>query len=321
MSSDDLALLERQFGSARAFVEQYERAAGPARTLEGTFQLGDWLDPSAPPENPFEALTSPVLVADAYFAHSAARLAHIAGLLGRTDDVQRFETLTDAVRRAFAARYIDAAGRLRDDTQTAYSLAIAFGLFPDAETAERGGERLAELVRSAGGRIATGFAGTNLVSDALTESGHLDEAYLLLSTDENPSWLYPVSMGATTIWERWDSMLPDGTVNPGDMTSFNHYALGAVASWLHRVAAGIEATSPGFRTIRFAPRPGGGLTSAGASHITPYGLAEIDWELDADGGMQVRAVVPAGTSAVLEIAGHEAVALEVGEQTLRFPAA
>jgi alpha-L-rhamnosidase len=110
-------------------------------------------------------------------------------------------------------------------------------------------------------------------------------------------------MGATTIWERWDSMLPDGTVNPGTMTSFNHYALGAVADWLHRVVGGLAPAEPGYRCIRFAPRPGGGLTSASARHLTPYGEAAIDWHLD-DGELRVRVKVPVGARGLLDLQGR-----------------
>src|SRR5690606_22868655 len=115
---------------------------------------------------------------------------------------------------------------------------------------QRLGDRLADLVREDGYRIGTGFVGTPIVCDALTATGHLDAATRLLTQTENPSWLYPVTMGATTIWERWDSMLPDGTINPGQMTSFNHYALGAVADWMHRVVAGLAPLEPGYRSMR-----------------------------------------------------------------------
>ena len=116
-----------------------------------------------------------------------------------------------------------------------------------------------------GYRIPTGFAGTPFVLDALTSTGHLDEAYRLLLQRECPSWLYPVTMGATTIWERWDSMLPDGTINPGEMTSFNHYALGAVADWMHRTIGGIAPLEPGYSKVLIAPQPGGGIRWARSS--------------------------------------------------------
>ena len=119
-----------------------------------------------------------------------------------------------------------------------------------------------ELVRAKRHHVATGFLGTPLICDALTSAGAVDDAYQLLRQTECPSWLYPVTMGATTVWERWDSMLPDGSVNPGEMTSFNHYAFGAVADWMHRVIGGLAPAAPGYRELRIEPRPGGGLTWA-----------------------------------------------------------
>ncbi len=137
------------------------------------------------------------------------------------------------------------AGRIDSDAITVYALAIVFDLL-DEPTRQLAGDRLATLVADNGHHIATGFAGTPYVCDALTSTGHLDDAYRLLLQQECPSWLYPVTMGATTIWERWDSMLPDGTINPGQMTSFNHYALGAVADWMHRIIGGITPVEPGY---------------------------------------------------------------------------
>ena len=143
-------------------------------------------------------------------------------------------------------------------------------------------------MRRAGHRISTGFAGTPFVNDALTATGHLDDAYALLLQRDAPSWLYAVTMGATTIWERWDSMHPDGSINPGEMTSFNHYALGAVADWMHRSVAGLAPLEPGYRRILVAPQPGGGLTWAEASLETPYGPAAVRWDLD---GSELRVEV------------------------------
>ena len=316
----DEGILHRQYESAKAWIDEVERATGPTRIVDNSLQLGDWLDPAAPPENPLHAMTEASLVATAYYAYSARRLAAIAELLAETEDATKYGALADDVAAAFAGRYFSPEGRAASDTQTAYSLISAFGLYPDAESRRAGDARLAELVRESGGRIATGFAGTPVVSDALTRAGNLDEAYLQLQQDACPSWLYPVVMGATTVWERWDSMLPDGTVNPGDMTSFNHYALGAVADWLHRVVAGIEPAAPGYRRIRFAPRPGGTLTSAGATHLTPYGEASIDWKLDG-GRLRTAVTVPVGTTARVELPGEPSVDVGPGTHLFDSPAA
>ena len=168
---------------------------------------------------------------------------------------RRFADLAERAAARFRAEYVTPNGRLAFPSQTAYALALEFDLLT-AEQREHAGRLLAEQVLKDGFHIASGFLGTPLVTDALTNAGELATAYELLLQRENPSWLYPVTMGATTIWERWDSMLPDGSINPGDMTSFNHYAFGAVADWLHRTVAGLAPAAPGYRRLRIAPRPG-----------------------------------------------------------------
>ena len=145
-------------------------------------------------------------------------------------------------------------------------------------------------------------------------TGHLDDAYRLLLQRECPSWLYPVTMGATTIWERWDSMLPDGSINPGEMTSFNHYALGAVADWMHRVVGGIAPLEPGYAAVLIAPQPGGGLTWCRAGLDTAHGRVEVAWEL-ADGALTVTTTVPDGVRGVLSLEGHGDIGLEAGTST------
>ena len=149
------------------------------------------------------------------------------------------------------------------------------------------------------------------MTDALTNAGELATAYELLLQREHPSWLYPVTMGATTIWERWDSMLPDGSINPGDMTSFNHYALGAVADWLHRTVAGLAPAAPGYRRLRVAPRPGPGMTSAAATHETPYGTAEVSWALSGGTAFSLEVTVPPNTTAEVALPDRSAP-VEVG---------
>ena len=182
---------------------------------------------------------------------------------------------------------------------------------------ERAGRRLAELVAADGHRIATGFVGTPLVCEALAHEGHVDTAYHLLTQRECPSWLYPVTMGATTIWERWDSMLPDGSVNPGEMTSFNHYALGAVADWMHRTVAGLAPAAPGYRRIRVAPVPGGGLTRAGARLDGPYGRVAVEWQRAGD-RLALTVTVPPNTTAEVRLPGPAGPVHQVGSGVHRF---
>ena len=312
-------MLAEQYSSAKAWVDLLDRLAGDDHLWNEGFQLGDWLDPAAPPQDPADATTDRYLVATAYFAYSARHLSLTAEVLGKTEEAEHYALLADLVREAFAAEYVLPDGRLTSDAQTAYSLAITFDLIPGDAQREAAGRRLAELVAEAGNRIATGFAGTPLVSDALTMTDAFDTAYDLLLEEECPSWLYAVTQGATTIWERWDSQLPDGRVNPGTMTSFNHYALGAVADWMHRVVAGLAPAEPGYRTIAFRPRPGGGFTHASAVHESPYGTVSIAWRLEGD-EIVVETRVPVGASAVLELEGQEPIALQHGSHVSRVAA-
>jgi alpha-L-rhamnosidase len=299
-----------------AWVDGLTAVLGPDSLFDRPeFQFGDWLDPAAPPDNPAAAATDPILVATAYRARVARVLSEIAAVLGLSDDARRFALLAEGVRRAFHDEYVTPHGRVASDSQTAYAMALEFGLLTDDAHRARAAERLVHAVRQKRHRIATGFLGTPLICDALTDTGAIDDAYQLLTQTECPSWLYPVTMGATTVWERWDSMLPDGSVNPGEMTSFNHYALGAVADWMHRVLGGLAPAAPGYRRIEVAPRPGGGIASASTAHLTPYGRAEVSWQRG-DGTLTVEVLVPVGTTARVTLPGAPPV--EVGHGRHRF---
>lgn len=310
----DLNILASQFESMRTWVDTVAKIAGESRLWDQGFQFGDWLDPSAPPEDPGNARASHPLVATAYFARSAEIVGRAAGLLGLAQEASRYHSLAEDVRDAFAREYITPSGRLLNDVQTAYALAIEFELLPSEEQRHHAAQRLRELVQENEYHIGTGFVGTPLICDALSHTGAYAAACRLLLQVECPSWLYPVTMGATTIWERWDSMLPDGSVNPGEMTSFNHYALGAVADWLHRAVAGLAPAELGYRKITIQPRPGGGIRYASARHLTPYGLAECTWSIEGQ-TISIHVTVPPNTTAIVHLPGSEAQALEVAAGT------
>jgi len=291
----DAQILVDQFESMCAWVDYVASVAGESRLWDKGFQFGDWLDPTAPPDKPAQARTDKAIVASAYFVHSTDLVVEVAKIIGRTDELKKYQVIADEARTAFAREYITPSGRLMSDAETAYALAIVFDLLSTPKQSQHAGERLNELVRESGYHIRTGFVGTPLICDALCSTGHYVAAYRLLLQQENPSWLYPVTMGATTVWERWDSMLPDGSINPGEMTSFNHYALGAVADWMHRTIGGLTPTEPGYRRTEVRPRPGGGLTHAQAKHITPYGLAEASWKIES-GKFDLNMIVPPNTT-------------------------
>jgi alpha-L-rhamnosidase len=292
---NDPSILEAQFESMKAWVNHLEHITQPGLLWDKGPQFGDWLDPSAPPENPGAAKTPSYVVATAYFARSAELLGQAARVLEKVTESQHYLKLAAKIRAAFVAEYVTPNGRILGDATTAYALALEFELLHPAQR-HHAQKRLLELVRDSGYRIGTGFVGTPLVCDALCKAGAFEAAFRLLLQRHCPSWLYPVTMGATTIWERWDSMLSDGSINPGEMTSFNHYALGAVADWLHRSVAGLAPAAPGYQKLEVRPILGGGFTHARASHITPYGLASVSWKIE-NNQFILELTVPANTSA------------------------
>ncbi|MFJ4165267.1 family 78 glycoside hydrolase catalytic domain [Microbacterium sp. NPDC089698] len=288
-------------------LESVERALSPTGLWDQGFQFGDWLDPDAPPENPAAAKADPHVVATACLYRSAAFAAEAAGILGLAEEAGRWRALADRTRAAFQEHYVE-GGLVRSDCVTVYALAICFGLLGD-EDRGRAADRLVELVRAGGYRVTTGFAGTPFVTWALSETGHVEDAYRLLLETENPSWLYPVTMGATTVWERWDSMLPDGTINPGEMTSFNHYALGAVADWIHQVVGGIRPAEPGYAAVRIEPVPGPGISWARTRYDSAAGEIAVHWSAGED-GFVLEARIPEGVPAEIVLPGgarHEVV--------------
>ena len=310
----DPGILEQQWDSMVAHVHRVRDHLSPEGLWDTVFQFGDWLDPDAPPDDPAAAKADKGVVATACAYRTATLVADAAEVIGR--DATEFRELASSLQSAFHAAYVTDGGRIRSDCTTVYALAIVFGILTAEETVVAG-ERLAELVAESGYTISTGFAGTPFITDALTLTGHVDDAYRLLLQTECPSWLYPVTMGATTVWERWDSMLPDGTINPGQMTSFNHYALGAVADWMHRTVGGIAPLTPGYAEVLVAPRPGGGLTWAETSLDTPHGTVSVRWDLAED--LVVHVTVPDGVTAVVRLDGTDEQRLGAGSHEVRAP--
>ncbi|MDQ0378522.1 glycoside hydrolase family 78 protein [Amycolatopsis thermophila] len=311
----DAEVLARQFDSMRGWVDKIASLTTDD-VWAGGFQFGDWLDPAAPPDDPFAAKADSDVVATAYLARSAEIVADAAEVLGR--DGSKYRTLSERTRAAFAREYVTGSGRVLSDAPTVYAQAIEWALLPTPEQRSAAGRRLADLVRTNGFRIATGFVGTPLITDALTDAGYPGLAYRLLLERGCPSWLYPVTMGATTIWERWDSMLPDGSINPGEMTSFNHYALGAVADWMHRTVAGLAPWAPGYREMTVRPVPNAALTHASARHETPYGEASVAWRRDS-GRLTLEVVVPPGVTAKVHVPGDSAVEVRHGRHSWTVP--
>lgn len=296
----DRRVLEEQYPSMKAWVEYMRKQAGEKYLYNTGFTFGDWLAFATTHSDYPGATTDKDFLQTAYFAHSTELLAKAAKVLGKSEDAAAYESLAQRIKAALQSEFVTANGRISPNTQTAYTLALTFDLPPESMRAAAA-DRLAADVRKFG-HLTTGFLGTPNLCKALSDSGHLDEAYMLLNRTEYPSWLYPITKGATTIWERWDGIKPDGTFQDAGMNSFNHYAYGAIGMWMYSVIAGIslDESRPGYKHIFIAPHPGGGLTRAQAAIETVYGRVSSDWRI-ADGKFRVKVEIPPNTTATVKL--------------------
>lgn len=294
----DIRILENQYASMKAWIEFMRQRAGNDHLWTGDTHYGDWLAFASTDSDYPGATTDTDLIATAYHAFSTGRLARIASILGKTDDAHLYGQLAQKIKSAFCDEFLTPSGRLSSSTQTAYALALSFGLLPDSMEA-KSASRLAEDVKKME-HLTTGFVGTPLLCQTLSDHGYADQAFMLLMNREYPSWLYPVTQGATTIWERWDGQKPDGSFQDKSMNSFNHYAYGAIGNWLYTFVAGIriDPEKPGYKHFFLQPHPGGGLTHATAVLETMYGAIQSAWRLES-GEMKYNCIVPENSSATV----------------------
>jgi alpha-L-rhamnosidase len=301
----DKAILKQQLQSMRAWVE-HNRSDHEGLLIPDRMQLGDWLDPDAPEGQPWAAKVSGRFMANAYMAHSVDLLARAEAVLGNHDEASALQTRLTELKSAIWAELAAAAIQ----TTTGASILLEFDLAPEDQRAEVAAN-LARQVRDTGARISTGFLGTPVILDALSRNGYVEEAYAMLLRTEMRSWLYPITKGATTIWERWEAILEDGTISGGSlddqaegsgegMLSFNHYAYGAVVDWMHRNVGGISPLDPGYRRVSIQPLPQTSLTACKSSIETGLGQISLDWRV-LDESLIAELTVPFGMTAVLNL--------------------
>ncbi|MBM7655534.1 alpha-L-rhamnosidase [Neobacillus cucumis] len=301
----DKAILEQQFESMKGWVDFIRRAdeeSSSKRLWTTGFHFGDWLaldgdDPNSPMGG-----TETAFISSAYYCYSSMLVAKAAKVLGKMEIAQEYEELSNAVRSATQAEYITPTGRLALNNQTALVVALFMDLVPD-EHRNRLANDLRERLKKDKNHLKTGFVGTPYLCRVLSENGANDLAYTLLLNKDYPSWLYAVTMGATTIWERWNSVLPDGKISGTDMNSLNHYAYGSIVEWMYRNVAGINPVEeqPGFRHVRLAPQPDYRLKYAKAKLDSAAGLYESQWELTEDGQLTFKFVIPFNATATVEL--------------------
>ena len=310
----DKRLLETQYPSMKAYVEYIRKKAGDTYLWKGGSVFGDWLFYKSMRQTENDGYTSPDMIATMFYGYSAKLLAQAAAVLGKNDDEQTYNGIFEKIKAAFNKNYVTAEGRIASESQTSYVLALHFELLP-VELRAKATQYLVDDIKERGDHLSTGFLGTPYLCHVLTANGRTDVAYDLLLQQTFPSWLYPVKMGATTIWERWDGQKTDSTFQDVGMNSFNHYAYGAIGDWMYRVAAGIEIGQAGYRHILLQPQPGKKLSYAKASFESSYGTIASGWEMK-DGKMMVKMRVPANTTATIILPSAQADKVTEGGMAL-----
>jgi len=311
----DKKILENQYSSMKAWVGYMENASKNYLWNTG-FHFGDWLF-----YRPFDdndgrsAVTDKYMIAQCFFANSVQIMINTAKVLGKNDDVTKYTELLKNLKEAFVKEYLTPNGRLISGTQTAYVLALNFDMLPE-NLRQQAVEKLEQNIKNYNNHLTTGFLGTPYLCHVLNRFGKTDLAFTLLMQESYPSWLYPVKMGATTIWERWNGIRPDSTFEPASMNSFNHYAYGAIGDWMYRVVAGLDTyeDEPGYKHIKIKPHIGGGLTNASASLQTYYGKVSSGWKIEG-GKTSMDVEIPANTRATVYVPATSADVIKISPLT------
>lgn len=300
----DKKILKLQYDSMKAWIDFMERHSDDY-IWNYKLQFGDWVALDAE-EGSYFGATPNDLTCTAYFAYSTGLFVKMAKALDR-EEAKEYETLYKHIVKKFQDTFFDKSGNMTAQTQTAHIVALYFGLTPEAYV-KKTVEHLKELLTKEKGHLVTGFVGTPYFCHALSQNGCVKEAYGLLLKEDFPSWLYQVKKGATTIWEHWDGLKPDGTMWSADMNSFNHYAYGAIGEWMYRVMAGIEAdeNEPGFRHSVYYPRIGGNLTEVNAVYHSIYGENVVQWKVEGE-HVIMNFCIPPNTTADICLDGAKSI--------------
>ena len=290
----DKSILEQHFDAMTKWM-RYLEEGNPNHIRKNRLNnnYGDWLSINA--ETPKD------LLATAFWAHDAWLMADMAKAIGKTSDERYYKSLFDSVRAAFQKTYIASDGQLEGKTQTGYVLALAFNLMPQ-NLRSRAAELLVKDIQDRENHLSTGFIGVKYLNPVLAESGNLDLAYRLLFNTTFPSWGYPITQGATTIWERWDGWTAEkGFQDPG-MNSFNHYSMGSVGEWLYRFVAGIDLDPDvaGYKRFVVRPRPNEKLKNVRAEYRSIQGAIKVDWTQQ-EGKFTLKVTVPANTTSLVYV--------------------
>ena len=306
----DKKLLEIQYDSMKKWVYYIKKQGDNPYLWNDGFHFGDWLALDA--WDGYNGATSKDFIASAYYALSCKIVRDAAEVLGKEDDLKELSELYEKIIENINMEFITPNGRVCDNTQTANAMALRFDLVKNKEYVAK---KLNDLVVNNNDKLTTGFLGTPCLCDALAENGYSEKAFDLLLQEEYPSWLYSVKMGATTVWEHWDGVKPDGSFWSDRMNSYNHYAYGAIADFMYKKIGGITPVEPGYKKIQIKPVMDKRITSAKTSIETVYGEVKTEWT-NCDGEFKMKVTVPCNTSA--EIILPDGKNYEVGSGTYEY---
>ncbi|MDY3751949.1 alpha-L-rhamnosidase [Christensenella minuta] len=317
------------FGSERVLREHYplmkdwvdwitkkdcEREGGPKRLFDFAFTFGDWLAMDGMTPQSVKGGTDDAYISSVYYYASVRKLGKAAGLLGKEEDAKRYAALAEQVLAAILREYFSPSGRLCVDTQTGYIIALHFGVYRDKEKIIRG---LRERLKKDGYRIKCGFTGAPLICETLAENGMERWAQYLLLQDGFPGWMHCIRLGATTIWERWNSVLDDGSISSTSMNSLNHYSYGSVIHYVVRDIVGIKPLAPGYSRVRIDPRPSREIRKAKCSYLSARGEYRVEWAAKEDGSVDLKVLVPFDCEAWVQLPDRELV-LAAGETKVNY---
>ena len=312
----DKDMLETQYPSMKAWVEYIRVKSGDDMIWKDGSVFGDWLffHPLVNNHTEADGHTDRNFIATAFYAYSASILSEAAKVLGKDEDARLYSDIFNKIKKVFIHEYVTPAGRVGTNSQTSYVLALMFDLLP-TELREKAAQFLADDVRSRGNHLSTGFLGTPYLCHVLSDNGHTDVAYDLLLQKTFPSWLYPVTVGATTIWERWDGQRPDGTFQDHGMNSFNHYAYGAIGDWMYRVSAGLDTKTAGYKHLLIRPHTTSHLEFSKATFDSPYGTVKSGWTKN-ENSVTVGVSIPANSKATVVLRTKQDSVVTVNGQSI-----
>lgn len=300
-------LLAECYPGMKAWLDfecRHEVSLGGPHLIKDGFHFADWLALDNPQPGPLGA-TDPLYIASAYYYQNAYQVAEAAGILGYEEDRLQYEKLGEEILAAVREKYFDAEGLCICPTQTAAAIALMMGLNPDEKSAEKQSAILNQMIKDNQNHLSTGFVGTNMLCPALTLSGYNETAVGLLLNEEYPGWLYCVNLGATTIWERWNSVEADGRLNPDGMNSLNHYSYGSILGWMYQYLGGIRPLLPGFRKALIAPHADKRLGSMETCINTAAGIYRSNWSVHDDGTVTYEIEVPFNAEAEFAVGNYK----------------